>query len=120
MKEICDKVTSYLITTRAYTNPDLSLSKLLTNTRISARYISSAINGRYKKNFFDFINEMRIDDAKNRLRALDVYHTIDSVAGKCGFRSRSAFFATFKKVEGMTPSQWIRKNIDDSPPKNQI
>ena len=107
MKEICDRVLSHLAAKGSYTNPALSLSALSVETGISARYISAAINGRLHKTFFDLINEMRIAEAKKRLRSLDRNLTIESIAGSCGFRSRSAFFAAFRKVEGKTPGQWM-------------
>jgi AraC-like DNA-binding protein len=71
---------------------------LSVETGISSRYISAAINGYLRKNFFDLVNEMRIEEAKKNLLSLDDNYTVESIAGKCGFRSRSAFFAAFKKV----------------------
>lgn len=110
MKEICDRVVDYLKSSGAYTNPDLSLSMLAVETDFSPKNISRAINGYLKKNFFDLINEMRVNEAKKMLLNLSDNHTIDSVAEKCGFRSRSTFFATFKKIERKTPAQWMREN----------
>jgi AraC-like DNA-binding protein len=109
MKEICDKVMNYLTASGEYTNPDFSLSMLSVETGISPKYISGSINGHLAKPFFDLINEMRIEEAKKRLRALSDNHTIDSVGVDCGFRSRSTFFAAFKKAEGKTPTQWLKK-----------
>ena len=110
MKEVCDKVMNYLTTSSAYTNPDLSLSMLSVETGISHTNLSRSMNGYLKKNFFDIINEMRVEEAKKQLRLLDDNVTIDSVAEKCGFRSRSTFFAAFKKAVGKTPQQWMKSN----------
>lgn len=41
---------------------------------------------------------MRVQEAKKRLRVMkESRHTIESIAADCGFRSRSAFYAAFKK-----------------------
>ena len=76
-------------------------------TGITNKNISRSINGYLKKNFFDIINELRIDEAKNRLPSLGANQTIDSIVEKCGFHSRSTFFSAFKKAVGITPMQWM-------------
>lgn len=108
MREICDKIVEYLRSSGAYTNPEFSLSMLAVETGISPKNISRSINGYLSKNFFDLVNEMRVDEAKRRLAVLDGNHTVESIYAECGFRSRSTFFAAFKKAEGKTPSQWLK------------
>jgi len=108
MKEVCDKVMNYLAASGAYTNPDLSLPILSVDTGISTKNISRSINGYLKKNFFQLINEMRLEEAKKRLRALGKNVTIDSVGLECGFRSKSSFYNAFRKAEGKTPQKWMK------------
>jgi len=111
MKEICDTITRYLQTSRAYKNSDFSLAALSVETKIHSKNISTAINGYLHKNFFELINEMRIDEAKHLLRNLSNDYTIDSIVAECGFRSRSTFFAIFKKNEGKTPAQYQKSEL---------
>ncbi len=110
MKEICGRVTDYLQSSKAYTNPGLSINMLFIETGIHSRKISTAINGYLHLNFFDLINEMRIEEAKRLLLSLEDNYTVESVYPGCGFRSRSAFFAAFKKFASATPTQWIKDN----------
>jgi AraC-like DNA-binding protein len=110
MKEISDRVTDYLQTSKAYTNPELSANELSINTGIHSRNISIAINGYLHKNFFDLVSEMRIEEAKRLLRGLSPQYTADSVFPDCGFRSRSAFYASFKKYERVSPDRWRKDN----------
>lgn len=107
MEHYSGKVISYLTESEAYRNPEFSLSMLAVETGISPKNISRSINSYLNKNFFDLINEMRVEEAKKKLLSLDESHTIESVAGECGFRSRSSFFAAFKKSEGTTPARWL-------------
>ena len=40
---------------------------------------------------------------------------VDSLYEECGFRTRSTFFLAFKKVEGLSPAQWlnsVKKHTD--------
>lgn len=58
--------------------------------------------------FNDFVNAHRIDEAKMMLLS-DSYSTItiDAIAQKLGFRSKSAFYTAFKKHTGNTPKEFI-------------
>ncbi len=110
MKEICDRVTKYLQNTQAYKNSDLTLSTIAHETGIYHKKISIAINAYLNKNFFELINTMRIQEAKRLLQSLNINHTIESIYKDCGFHSRSSFFMIFKKMEGVTPAQWLKHN----------
>ncbi len=108
MEEYCNRIINYLKETQAYKNPDFSLSMLETATGISRKNISYSINTHLQKNFFELINQMRIEEAKRLLQLPDAKHyTIDSVYVECGFRSRSTFFLAFKKAENVSPAQWL-------------
>lgn len=115
MREICDRATQYLLSTKAYLRPDISLAALAKETGIPGRNLSRAVNAYLRRNFFEFINEMRVEEAKRRLSELDASgYNIDSVFAECGFRSRSTFFLVFKKVEGRTPAAWLKGQKPDT------
>jgi len=109
MKDICDVVIQHLQTTQVYKNSDLTLAALSHETGIHYKSISMALNTYLKKNFFEIVNALRIEEAKHRLQSMGTNRIIESIANECGFRSRSTFFATFKKMEGTTPKQWLKK-----------
>lgn len=109
MQEICEKISLYLSTTKAYLHPDLSLSMLAKETDIPGRNLSRSINTHLRCNFFEFINGMRVEEAKRRLLSIEISgYKIDSIYEECGFRTRSTFFLAFKKVEGQSPAQWLK------------
>lgn len=108
MKKVCELVSRHLSVTQAYRRNDLSLAMLSKETGIPQKTLSRSINIYLKRNFFELVNEMRIEEAKRRLLALETsgYKT-DSIYEDCGFRSRSTFFLAFKKVTGQSPAQWL-------------
>jgi len=112
MKEICDTVVQYLQTSHAYKNGNLTLAVLSKETGIPQKNISTAINTYLKKNFFELVNAMRIEEAKRLLQSINTSHKIESIVTECGFHSRSTFFSTFKKMEGTSPTQWL-KNVQN-------
>ena len=108
MKAICDAATDFLVESKAYLRPDISLAVFAKEMNVSAKTLSKSINGYLKMNFFDFINRMRVEEAKLRLADLETSgYSIDSIYGDCGFRSRSSFFMVFKKFEGKSPAAWL-------------
>ncbi len=110
MKEICDTASRYMEESKAYLRPDISLALFAKEVNIPQRSLSRAINGLMGCNFFEFVNRMRIEEAKRRLRAFNTSdYSIDSIYTECGFRSRSTFYMVFKKITGKTPAAWLEE-----------
>jgi len=108
MKEVCEKASQYMAESKAYLRPDISLALFAREINIPQRTLSRAINGSLGCNFFEFVNRMRIEEAKRLLRDLRTSDfNIDSIYSDCGFRSRSTFFMVFKKMTGMSPAAWL-------------
>ena len=77
------------------------------NAGISPHNVSEAINTRAGKNFYDFVNSYRADEAMRRLRDPKYANlTILAIATDSGFNSKSVFNAYFKEHTGQTPSQY--------------
>ncbi len=105
-KEISDLV----ITKKLYLESDLSLSKLSEMIGQSTQKTSSVINQYAQRNFNDFINYYRIEDAKRILsNPENKKFTISSIAFDIGFSSLSSFNSAFKKFEGTTPSSFRKR-----------
>ncbi len=108
MKEICESASRYMEESKAYLRPDISLAVFAKEIKIPQRKLSFAINGYLKCNFFEFVNRMRIEEAKHLMQKLDTSNlNIDSIYADCGFRSRSSFYMVFKKMTGKTPVAWL-------------
>lgn len=110
MKSVCERACDVLAESKAYLRPDISLAIFAKEAGMSPRTLSRSINGYMNMNFFDFINRQRVEEAKRLLLEVNARgHNIDSIFEECGFRSRSTFFLVFKRIEGMTPAQWLGK-----------
>jgi AraC-like DNA-binding protein len=65
------------------------------------------INEHFKLNFFDFVNQYRVEAFKERIVNPKYGNfSLLGVAFECGFNSKSAFNRIFKKSTGLTPSQY--------------
>jgi AraC-like DNA-binding protein len=59
------------------------------------------------QSFFDYVNQLRIEEFKKQLLNPDKQHlSLLGLAFECGFNSKAAFNAVFKKQTGTTPSAY--------------
>jgi len=91
-----------------YLNGKLSLKDVADRLIISNNYLSQIINQKTGKNFFRFINEYRVEKAKQLLAGNAGKYTILSIAYDCGFNSKSSFNTIFKEYTGKTPSEFLK------------
>lgn len=105
IEKIMGDISKIMRTDAPYLTPKYNLNQLATTVGFSANSISQAINATQEKNFNDFINSYRIERAIEKLKSGATQHlTIEGIGREVGFTSKSAFYAAFKKVTGMTPS----------------
>ena len=96
---------------RPYIDGDLTLQKLAKALAMPPNHLSQIINEQFNQNFFDFINQHRIEAAKKMLvDPATKHYSILAICEEVGFNSKSAFNAAFKKHTDMTPSDF-RKAI---------
>lgn len=88
-----------------YTDAGLSLARVARRLNMPAARLSQLLNDNLKTAFKPFLMQMRVDAAKRLLRAPGQL-TMEQVAQSSGFMSMSAFYSSFKKVEGVTPAAW--------------
>jgi ligand-binding sensor domain-containing protein/AraC-like DNA-binding protein len=92
---------------KRFLDPDLTLKKLATQLNIHYNHLSRIINEHMGKNFNDYVNSYRIEEAKAKLLAPGgAGKTVLEIAYDTGFYSKSVFNTAFKKFTGMTPSQF--------------
>jgi len=105
--EISGRLKEVMKKQRLYLEPDLTLNRLAEILSVSQNHLSQVINEVFGKNFFDFVNGYRIEEAKKFLTSHETEDwTILAIAYEVGFQSKSTFNAVFKKVVNMTPSQY--------------
>ena len=101
------KINDYMLQSEPFLNPELSLKQLATELKTPERLLSGVINQYSNQNFYDFINNFRIEKAK-KLLAEDTLKksTIQEIFYDSGFNSKSTFNLAFKKSTGITPTEF--------------
>jgi AraC-like DNA-binding protein len=109
-EEIHKMIIDYLDSEKPYIQSDFSMHDLCDRLNVSRRKISYVLNEIIQKNFYGVINEYRIKEAEELLVKDDLNQMKIEVLGEMvGFQSKSSFNACFKKVTGMTPSEFRMK-----------
>lgn len=106
------RLEAYMQHEKPYLEADLTIEALARRLHISRHYLTQVLNERLGKNFYLYVNDYRIHEAKQRLLEPDNAHlTILSIAYESGFNSKSTFNTVFKKITDMTPSQFRKSQI---------
>ncbi len=87
-----------------YKNPLLSRLDLANRLGTSEGYLSQIINQEINKSVIQFVNEYRIEAAKNLLKdPVFNKYSLEAIGMESGFKSKSAFYSAFKKSLEMSP-----------------
>ena len=110
-KGIMKQVEELMIHQQVFLNSDMNLPLLADQLGISLHTLSKCINSQTGKNFSEYINSFRIDQAILLLTDQKNEHlNIAGIAFECGFNSLSTFNTTFKRMKGVTPSVYRKSN----------
>ncbi len=95
---------------KIYCDADLSLQSLAEKMSISPHQLSQLLNEKMDRNFADFINWYRVEEAKKVLQSPGgARRKISAVAIEAGFNTISAFYKVFKKYTNTTPTRYKKK-----------
>lgn len=110
-QEIIEKIEQGLktiVNKELFLQPNITLEKTARELNITKHILSQYLNDNLGKSFATYINEFRIEKAKEFLNTKNQY-TIESIGYESGFNSKSTFFSTFKKLTGQTPSEYQKR-----------
>lgn len=116
-KEIVERMKAYIEEQKPYTNPNLRMSDIADYLHVSASKLSMVFQLYMKCNYYEFINGYRLNEFKRLIaEGGQSRYTITALSEQSGFK-RSNFFSTFRKVEGMTPVEYLRQKNSLAPIK---
>lgn len=108
------KLTDKIKDDYIFLNPELTIQELADQVKIPRNHVTKVINEGLDRNFFTFINEFRVDEAKKRLADSSYFQeTVLSIGLDSGFNSKSSFNALFKQYTGLTPSEYRKEKMTD-------
>jgi AraC-like DNA-binding protein len=107
LQKAIEKLLVFMEKNKPYLNPELTIQELAEKINIPKHHLTYIINTGLHKNFFNFINEYRVEEFKRRAADHENDHlTLLAIAFDCGFNSKSSFHNIFKNITGQTPSEF--------------
>lgn len=115
MKALLARIIKVMDDTNEIAKPDFSLNMLADAVGSNTKYVSQIINETYGKNFKTLLNERRIREACRLLADPNNYErmTIQAVYEEVGYTNAVSFIRAFRKINGMTPSEYLKISRED-------
>ena len=110
-KALLDKLQQVMINQKPFINANFSQPDLARQLGVSVHLLSQAINDGLNRSFFELVAGYRVEEAKQLLRSQPNIK-VEEIAEQVGYNSKSSFNSAFKKITGMTPSEF-RGNMRD-------
>lgn len=106
-REALEKFIHQFVQEKLYLQPELTLAGVAEAFNIPRYKITEMIKMSEYTNFYDLVNQHRVEHSIRLLETLPANHSLDSVGIASGFKSRSSFYRVFKNQVGKTPSSYI-------------
>lgn len=104
------RLLAYIDREKPYLDENVTIKDLADDLDISAHHLSIVINHYLSQNFYAFINTYRIEEFKKMLAEQQSGQiNILEIALASGFNSKSSFNSFFKKITGLTPTEYIKQ-----------
>lgn len=98
---------------KRFLDTNLTLDKIADELHLSKSHLSRIINSELQIGFTDYVNTLRVEEAKNYLLHPDFSnYTLEAIGLEAGFNSKSAFYSSFKKITGLTPSEFKKETAN--------
>lgn len=96
---------------KIFLDPDLSRDQVAERLGISSGYLSQIINTATATNFTSYINQHRVEEVKKMILDPEAQkYSLLAIGLEAGFKSKSAFYTTFKKQTGKTPTEFKKSH----------
>lgn len=104
------KLQALMQTSALFAEPDLNLNNVAQRLGLSATETSRVIKEGSGKHFRAYVNEFRVEAAKQKLRDAD-YRSVSvlAISLESGFNSESSFYRIFKAATGLSPTDFRQR-----------
>lgn len=104
------RLNTLMIEESLFKNVNLTLRDIAVKLETSDKKLSKVINVKTQNNFYYFVNTYRVECFKRTLQTSTTLPlTLFGIAEDCGFKTRSTFFTFFKRIEGVTPNEFLQR-----------
>lgn len=108
--EHIQRLQNHMSKARPYLDSNLKIDDLAAQISIPVKSLSNLINREFGVNFFEYVNQYRVNEVKKNLSDTKLREiSIIDLAFQSGYNSKTSFNRLFKIATGLTPSQYRQK-----------
>ncbi len=107
--ELLERLDELMRREKLFKRPGLKITDLAGEVGTNRTYLSNAINQQMKMSFSEYVNHLRVEEAKRLIRESGGQMLQNVVAEEAGFSNEATFYRRFRQAEGLTPGEWWRK-----------
>ena len=108
--EVAEAIEQYFVEQKPFLRSDFTMAEMVVALGIPKHHIMYCFRYIFNTGFNDYKLNHKIDWVRIALVESDLTNeTIDAIGEKAGFKSKSNFYATFKKYTGVTPLAYRAK-----------
>lgn len=119
MDELKEKILEIILIQKKFKDKNYSAKKLAEDLNTNTRYISAVVNVKFHSNYTSFVNKFRIEEAMTFLVDKRYQHlNMEEISDMVGFSNRQSFYASFYRVNGITPREYKLKHLSPLLPED--
>lgn len=119
--EAIDCVRRVMEVDKIYLQPNLNIEQFSARLGMPVKEVSAVINKHFGTNFFEYINSYRVNEAKLLLADKSMEDkTVLDILLQSGFNSKSAFHRFFKRLVGMSPTEFRKQALLEGQAQGQV
>jgi AraC-like DNA-binding protein len=106
-ERVVQKLLALFENEKPYLRSELTINDIAAKIKAPRHVVTEVLNTTLGKNFYQFVNEYRVEAVKRMLSDPKYQNlSIEAIGFECGFNSKSTFFSVFKQMTGTTPAKW--------------
>lgn len=110
VERVYSQILQKLLIEKKYRDKEYSASSLSKEIGVNTRCLSSVINLRYRDNFSQMVNDMRIREAQYMLSDRHFSDmNVEDIGAEVGYLTRQSFYTAFYKRTHMTPKEYRKQ-----------
>lgn len=106
---VLDRLERLMVNEKCFVDEDLDIRRLAEMLDIKQHQLSELLNHVVGVDFKTYLNQFRVQEARNLLLA-ERDRSVLSIAFAVGFNSKSSFHLVFRKLTGITPTEFRQQH----------
>lgn len=92
---------------KRYTDPEFNLKEFSNEIGVGTRELGEYFHEELSISFNDYLHKKKVEEFKNLIKSgRENTYSLEGMAQLAGFKSKATFYRIFKKLEGITPSEY--------------